>query len=121
MLTPFDGWINGLMKTDFEIQQNSNDPNFETRYEYKSTLGDMHRDRLHLLKKIVDYEEYIDTKNFIGWPLHLRLEGYAVEQKTLMTFPEQHNKEELIVGGYDFHPNGDGHKKIAEYLYGQLA
>jgi hypothetical protein len=37
-----------------------------------------------------------------------------------MTFPEQHNKEELIVGGYDFHPNGDGHKKIAEYLYGQL-
>ena len=120
MLTPFDGFLNGLMKTDWEHMQNKDNPNFVDRHPYKPILGSKGRDRTYLLKKILDYEKYIETKNFIGWPLHLRLNGFAVEQKTLMTFPDQHNKEELIIGGYDYHPNKEGHEKIAEYLHGQL-
>jgi|TARA_R110002074_G_scaffold109941_3_gene236884 hypothetical protein len=121
MLTPFDGFLNGLMKTDFERSENEGNPDFVARYAYEPILDNMHEDRKYLLKKIVDYEKYIDTENFLGWPIHRRINGFAVEQKTLMTFPEQHNKVELIIGGYDYHPNGDGHKKIAEYLHGQLA
>ena len=109
------------MKTDFECAENANNPDFVDRYEYEPTLESVKHDRTHLLKKIVDYEKYIDTENFIGWPLHIKIDGFAVEQKTLMTPGHQHNKEELIIGGYDFHPNGAGHEKIAEYIHGQLA
>ena len=122
MLNPFDSWINGLMKTDFECAENANNPDFVDRYEYEPTLDNMKEDKKYLLKLIVDYEKYIDTNNFIGWPMHLHLDGYTIEQKALTG--DIYNGpplEELIIGGYDAHPNGAGHEKIAEYIHGQLA
>ena len=127
MLTPFDAWLNGLMKTDFEIKRNAvakvifgKETNFVNRYKYKSILSNANEDLEHLLKLMLKYEKYIDTKNFLGWPVHLRLGGYAVEQKVMMTLPVLNNITELMIGGYDYHPNKKGHEKIAEFLYGQL-
>jgi len=142
MLSPFNAWLGGLMKTDFEIYRNQNNPDFVKRYKYEPTIvptlkeidewfkphkvNDYHfamKDRKWLLEKVYDYEKYIDIENFIGWPMEEQLGGYALEEKVLMYYNEEKNQVndlDLIIGGFDFHPNGKGHQKIAEYIHGQL-
>ena len=143
MLSPYSAWLSGLMRTDFEIVENLDNPDFIKRYDYVPTLlpttaeikqwfgSDLTitdwmlamKDRKWLLKKIFDYGKYIDTENFIGWPMVAELGGYPIEEKVLMSYDEdgiQKNEMNLIIGGYDYHPNDKGHKEIAEYLHGQL-
>jgi len=49
----------------------------------------------------------IDENTFIGWPMVPELRGYCLSNMLL--------KKHVIS---DFHPNEEGHKYIAEFLYG---
>jgi lysophospholipase L1-like esterase len=69
---------------------------------------------------MIEYEPYINVKNFIGWPCIPRIGGFHIEEKTLWYNEEGNFNEKLIVSNLDVHPNGKGHEKIAEFLYGQL-
>ncbi len=124
MLTPFEGYLHGLRKTDQEVKDNIGNPDFSERYEYKETIETTKKpfyqeDRRHILKLISEYEKYIDTDNFIGWAPTPKLGGFAIEQKVLMNKNLQ-TQQDLCISEYDFHPNKRGHELIAEYLYGQL-
>tara|TARA_B100001996_G_scaffold184695_1_gene141248 strand:+ start:5781 stop:6596 length:816 start_codon:yes stop_codon:yes gene_type:complete len=119
MLSPFEGYLSGLMKTDHEIVDNVNNPEFVDRYVYDTTLDSVKEDREYILRLISEYEKYLDTNNFIGWPMTHRLGGFAVEQKVMMN-EDLKNDWDLLISKYDFHPNKKGHEKLAEYIYGQL-
>jgi|TARA_B100001093_G_scaffold516676_1_gene596021 hypothetical protein len=119
MLSAYDGYLHGLMKTDCEVSRNIGNPDFRPRYEYDTTLKDVEEDKKYLLRLISDYEKYIDTDNFIGWPITHRLGGFAVEQEVMMDEKLQTNWD-LCISKYDFHPNKKGHELLAEYIYGQL-
>ena len=122
MISLFEGWLAGLVKTEEEIKKNINNPNFTDRYEYR---GDRKKDWKELVKLLLEYEQFIDTKNFLGWPHILKLNGYTIEQKTIMKkkLPGEMDfvlNPNLIVGEIDKHPNEEGHKKIAEFIYDRL-
>jgi len=142
MINLYGGWTNGLGKTDFEIFDNRNDPNYEFKYTYP---GDRDRDIGRLQKLLLDYEPYINVENFIGWPTTEPLGGYDIESETIKksakemaelwkNIPknEEMNKDnvsqiigrdfhkELILSEWDQHPNEKGHQKIAEFIYDRL-
>jgi len=140
MINLFDGWTNGLYKTDQELRKNRNDPKYEFQIRYP---GDRDKDRRTLQKILMDYEPYINAKNFIGWPTHFDLGGYCIEDKTIrktrkeltelwnISLTSKKKERELIENGYEYykklvisewdqHPNEKGHQKIAEFLYDRL-
>ena len=124
MISLFEGWLAGLVKTENEIKKNINNPNFTDRYEYR---GDRKKDWKELVKLLLEYEQFIDTKNFLGWPHILKLNGYTIEEKIIMKKKLLGDGEmdivlnpNLIIGGIDKHPNEEGHKKIAEFIYDRL-
>ena len=140
MINLFDGWLNGLFKTDIQLYQNRNDPKYEFQYRYP---GDKYKDRIKLNKILTDYEPYINVENFIGWPTTGALGGYNIEEKTMHKTKKElaelwniiitsKNKEreliekgsefqhELIISERDQHPNEKGQQKIAEFLYDRL-
>ena len=139
MINLFEGWTNGLYKTDVQLKRNRNDPNYEFQYRYP---GDKYKDRIKLNKILMEYEPYINVKNFIGWPTTGALGGYNIEEKTMQKTKKELAKlwnnmktdidkrkvmergyefqKELIVSGWDQHPNEKGHQKIAEFLYDRL-
>tara|TARA_B100000575_G_scaffold292535_1_gene301212 strand:- start:11766 stop:12647 length:882 start_codon:yes stop_codon:yes gene_type:complete len=120
MIDPFNGYLNGLVKTDFEVFENRHNPEFVDRYEYKSILENEKKDKQKILELILEYEKHLDLKNFIGWPIDHSIGGHTIEQKCLMTEKKRLNKPELIISQYDFHPNERGHQIIADYIYGHL-
>ena len=141
MINLFDGWISGLSKTDEQLYENRNNPNYEFKYTYS---GDRNKDRIKLQKILMEYEPYINVKDFIGWPTTGVLGGYNVEEKTIKKSKKELDElwnninpkeqtmdnfliergyefqKELIVSEWDQHPNGNGHEKIAEFLYDML-
>jgi len=140
MINLFDGWLNGLFKTDIQLYQNRNDPKYEFQYRYP---GDKVKDRLKLQKILMEYESYINVKNFIGWPTTNSLGGFDIEKETIQKSQKEleelwhiirNDKEkarkliergyeyqkELIVSDWDQHPNEKGQQKIAEFLYDRL-
>ena len=80
MINLFEGWTNGLYKTDEQLKKNRNDPKYEFQYRYP---GDKDKDRRKLQKILMEYEPYINAKNFIGWPTTYNLGGYCIEDKTI--------------------------------------
>ena len=119
MISLFDGFITGLSKTDAEVYENRNNPNFKRRYNYNSKSLTKNLDRLKCSKIMLEYEPYINVKDFIGWPTSPRFGGFHIESKTLYNENEDYI-EDLIVSKLDVHPNGKGHEKIAEFLYDWL-
>ena len=123
MINSFEGYLNGLSKTDFEVKQNLDNPNFKSRYDYNEITDN---DRNVCLDLFVEYEKLIDTKNFIGYPPVRGLGGHTIEEKTLFLKDEDvipgegFNNKELIIDEYDKHPNKIGHEKIAEFIYDRL-
>ena len=119
MLNLFDGFISGLMKTDAEVYANKDNPDFDRRYKY-TAVRSAREDRMECNKIMLEYEPFIDIENFIGWPSVPRIGGFFVEQKTLWHNEDGDHNENRLVSKRDVHPNGLGHKKIAEFLYERL-
>ena len=121
MISLFDGWINGLSKTETEKYKNRNNPNFKDRYTYPGFDKDY--DRKICQQMIIEYEPYINMKDFIGWPIVKDIGGFHIEEKTLRyedkKYPDDY-KSDLLVSKLDIHPNAKGHEKIAEFIYDRL-
>jgi len=111
MLSLYEGWLSGLLKTEKELVENSKNPNFEKRYKYN---GD-DKDRYILHELVFSYQKFINTKNFLGWPSVEKQRGFTIEEKVILP-----NHKDNTIGEYDKHPNENGHKQIAEFLYTRL-
>ena len=121
MISLFDGWINGLSKTDSEKYENRNNPNFKDRYTYPGF--DKEYDRKICQQMVMEYEPYINVKDFIGWPLVPEIGGFHIEEKTLRYKGRNHPddyKSDLLVSKLDVHPNAKGHETIAEFIYDRM-
>ena len=57
------------------------------------------------------YEKIND--NFIGWPTEPRLNGYSLSDKVLHSFDDK-------ISRIDLHPNEQGQRKIARFIYDRL-
>ena len=126
MIPLYESWLSGLWVKDGDIFKNKDNPNYKWRYTYP---GDKERDGKKLQKILLDFEPYINVKNFIGWPTIRKLGGYNVEHivmklRTNKRITPQNIadefKEDLILSKWDQHPNGKGHEKLAEFIYDRL-
>ena len=126
MIPLYESWISGLGKIDGDIFKNRDNPNYKWRYTYP---GNKEKDREKLQKILLDFEPYIDVKNFIGWPTIRRLGGYEVEQQVMKIKIKEditaqniadEFKKDLIISKWDQHPNAKGHEKIMEFIYERL-
>ena len=57
------------------------------------------------------YEKIND--NFIGWPTEPRLNGYSLSDKVLHSFDDK-------ISRIDLHPNEQGQRKLARFIYDRL-
>ena len=105
MVNLFDGYISGLVKTELELK--SNPENIRHKY-----LGDQKEDRKKCNAILLEYEDYINKDNFLGWPGNERMGG--------LPFSSLVDDIHYQIGKHDPHPNKLGHEKIAKEIYGRL-
>ena len=113
MISLFSGYISGLVKTELEVRSiNENKTGDNIRHTYP---GDKKKDYNKCCEILLNYDQYINAKNYIGWPSARRLGGYHMGAK-LENEDGTHNLE-YTIGKYDPHPNKLGHEKIAKEVY----
>ena len=61
---------------------------------------------------IDSYEDVINTKRFLGWPLSHEFDGYSLQKKLI--------QKKYEISHLDSHPNKIGHQKISEFIYERL-
>ena len=127
MIPLYESWLAGLGKADLEIFQNKDNSDYKWRYTYP---GNKKKDREKLQKIVMDFEPYINVKNFMGWPTIKALGGFTVEKRVIKT-QISHTvdtaksivndfKRDVILSEWDHHPNAKGHEQIAEFIYERL-
>jgi len=85
------------------------------RYE-----GDADLHRKQIIRSMSEYDSMIN--NFVGWPplrkdgMNPDLGGFNIHEKLLGLSLEQQLKKGWIISAEDEHPNGEGHKGIADFL-----
>ena len=99
---------------------NLDNPDFQTRHKYE---GNRKRDWFELSKLMLEYEKFIDVKNFLGWPSIRSFNGFTIEDKIMLkrTAKSWEINDDLIISKHDRHPNAKAHEKISKVIYGQLA
>ena len=113
MISLFSGYISGLVKTELEVRSiNENKTGDNIRHTYP---GDKKKDYNKCCEILLNYDQYINAKNYIGWPLAKKLGGFHMGEK-LENEDGKHNLE-YTIGKYDPHPNKLGHEKIAKEVY----
>ena len=131
MLSPYIDWLRGLL------------PAYNGHYPkgFRHTYpGDKQRDNKRLIDLIDDYEDKINTKKFIGWPLSHEYGGYSIQKKLIGIRNDKNNDKifkfankeyilkeakqdiriDTMISSLDSHPNKKGHKVIAEFIYERL-
>jgi len=108
MLHLYIDWLNGLKPRDLDSRILAN-PNFRHNYP-----GNAEKDNKKIIKIIDDYEDRINIKKFIGWPLSKEYGGFCL-QKDLISIPD-----ETQISKLDSHPNKLGQEKIMEFIYDRL-
>ena len=83
-------------------QLNWNEKNWKERKE-KEYLAQIHNSPYY--KKI--------NNNFIGWPTYPKLNGYSLNNEVL-------DNADYRISDVDTHPNEQGQKKLAEFIYDRL-
>ncbi|MAW01941.1 MAG: hypothetical protein CMI81_03545 [Candidatus Pelagibacter sp.] len=118
MISLFQGWLNGLFQNDHEVYRNklNPDPNFIERHTYP---GEKDKDEKLLTNMVLNYEDHINTKNFIGWPLYFPFQGFHVEYKVLRDVNHQ-PLDGMVISKHDAHPTAKGQKAIAEFIHDRL-
>ena len=106
MLHPYKDWLSGL-------KPRLCDKNYSSTFRY-TYPGDVEKDNKKILKIIGQYENIINTKRFIGWPLSDELGGFSLQRKFIG------HKEKTMISKLDNHPNKHGQKVIAEFIYDRL-
>ncbi len=114
MLDLYQDWLNGL-----KPRTRSNVKNYMHKLLDENDIsyvypGDKQKDTKKVTKIINDYENIINTKKFIGWPLSRQLGGFSL-QKELVSLETKTKISDL-----DSHPTALGHEKIMEFIYDRL-
>ena len=106
MIAPYQDWLSGLRPRELE-------QGYLTGFTYKYP-GDKVIDNEKIIRVINSYEEIINTKKFIGWPLCKEMNGFSIQKKLI-------NMEDgTMISDIDNHPNKLGQEKIAEFIYDRL-
>ena len=111
MLDLYQDWLNGLKPRALT--------NWKDTYAGKNDIlitypGDKQKDTKKIVKIINDYEDIINTKKFIGWPLSRQLGGFSLQRELISL------ETKTKISDLDSHPTALGHKKIAEFIYDRL-
>tara|TARA_A100000164_G_C21748183_1_gene695691 strand:- start:55 stop:789 length:735 start_codon:yes stop_codon:yes gene_type:complete len=106
MLDPYQDWLNGL-----KPRLNDKLAFSGFRYTYP---GLKEKDNKKIIEIISKYEDRINTKKFIGWPLSAEFDGFSLQTKLI-----RYN-EDTKISNLDTHPNKLGQEKIAEFIYDRL-
>ena len=104
MLSLYQDWLTGLKPRDCE-------PRYKTGFRHKYP-GDVEKDNKKIIKMIDSYEDVINTKRFLGWPLSHEFDGYSLQKKLI--------QKKYEISHLDSHPNKIGHQKISEFIYERL-
>ena len=117
MLSPYQDWLNGLLPAE-------NDPKYYKGFRHRYP-GNEEKDNKKLIKMIGDYENLLDTKKFLGWPLSHEYAGYSLQKKLIgirskKTGVFKNVNLDTMISNLDHHPNAKGHGKIAEFIYERL-
>ena len=106
MLHLYMDWLNGLKFKDLDPL---NLKGFRHVYP-----GDVKEDTKKIIKIIDDYEDKINIKKFIGWPISNEYGGVCL-QPDLISLPQK-----TRISNLDNHPNKLGQEKIMEFIYDRL-
>ena len=106
LLSPYMYFLDGLKPREL-------DPSFLKGFRH-TYPGDKEKDNKKIIKIIEDYEDRINIKKFMGWPISKELGGFFIRQ--LVISSEQGTK----VSEIDSHPNKKGQEKITEFIYDRL-
>ena len=110
MLSPYQDWLNGLLPAE-------NDPKYYKGFRHRYP-GNEEKDNKKLIKMIGDYENLLDTKKFLGWPLSHEYAGYSLQKKLIgirskKTGVFKNVNLDTMISNLDHHPNAKGHEKRA--------
>jgi len=106
MLAPYQDWLSGLRPRELE-------PGYLEGFKH-TYPGDEKKDNKKIIKIIDSYENVINTKKFIGWPISKEMGGYSVQKELIRL------EDDTIISNIDSHPNKLGQEKIAEFIYARL-
>ena len=108
VLDLYQDWLNGLKP---RLNDKLGFVGNGFRYTYP---GDKEKDIKKIIKIIDSYEDKINGKKFIGWPLSYKFNGFSVHHKVI------YDNKAFRVSNLDTHPNKIGHEKIMEFIYDRL-
>ena len=117
MLSPYIDWLNGLMPAE-------GDPKYSKGYRHKYP-GNKEKDNKRLIEMIANYDNLINQKKFLGWPLSHEYGGYSLQKKLIGIRSKETGvfkpvNLDTMISNLDHHPNAKGHEKIAEFIYERL-
>ena len=117
MLSPYQDWLNGLLPAE-------NDPKYYKGFRHRYP-GNEEKDNKKLIEMIVKYDDLINQKKFLGWPLSHEYAGYSLQKKLIgirskKTGVFKNVNLDTMISNLDHHPNAKGHEKIAEFIYERL-
>ena len=117
MLSPYIDWLNGLLPAESDT---SYPKGFRHTYP-----GDEERDNKKLIEMIAKYDNLINQKKFLGWPLSHEYGGYSLQKKLIGIRSKEAGvfrtfNLDTMISNLDHHPNAKGHEKIAEFIYERL-
>jgi hypothetical protein len=106
MLSPYQDWLGGLRPGDA-------DPTYPKGFRHKYP-GDPYRDNRRIIQIINDYEDRLNIKKYLGWPLAEEFEGYSLQKRLIGI------EKATMLSKEDHHPSEKGHQVIAEFIYDRL-
>lgn len=109
MIKPYEDMLNGLRPSEHEIIELGADRNDFIPYK-----GDKKVDEELILETILEYDNKLNLKNFIGWPMTKKLGGYSVWNYI------KNDKNLYTISDKDDHPSEEGHQQIADFIYDRL-
>ena len=117
MLSPYTDWLNGLRPA-------KSDPKYSKGFRH-TYPGNKEKDNLKIIKMIDEYEDSINQKRLLGWPLSHEYGGYSLQKKLIgirskKTGVYSNVNLDTMISHLDHHPNAKGHKIIAEFIYERL-
>ena len=117
MLSPYIDWLNGLMPRDNDVNVNK-----DFRYTY---FGDVEKANKRLIKMIAKYDDLINQKKFLGWPLSHEYGGYSLQKKLIGIRSKKTGvfkpvNLDTMISNLDHHPNAKGQEVISEFIYERL-
>jgi len=91
---------------------------YREQVSIKKGLPSTYEEDMNLINSfLLDFENKINPKNFIGWPITKKLGGYTMSDKVLI---HEKNKYEYRISKLDAHPNRVGQERIAEFIHDRL-